>query len=277
MARRGESGGTSKLQRAAAVARYTMRMAAIAAVLVGALYGYHQVEQFLIRDPRFRLPVPEYRLQTPNLTITGLKNASRMNVLRVFSNDFGRSVYLIPLGTRRVELRSVDWVRDASISRIWPNRILARIEERRPVAFLEVPAETSRVSRVALIDRDGVILQPTRNEVFHLPVVTGIRQDMPIASRRERIREMERFIAEIGPLADRVSEVDVSDRDNLKVTARAGGRAVLLLMGDHNFAGRMRNFVDNFAEIERRMPDAKTLDLRLEDRITAVEDAGGKE
>ena len=242
-------------------------------MLVGALYGYHQVEQFLIRDQRFQLPTPEYRLQTPNLAITGLKNASRMNVLRVFSPDFGRSVYLMPLGKRRAELRDIDWIRDASISRIWPNRILVHIEERQPVAFLEVPS-SGRISRVALIDADGVILQPSRHEAFKLPVVTGIRSDAPITSRREQIHSMARLMKDIGPLADRVSEVDVSDRENLKVTARAGSRVVLLLMGDHNFGQRMQNFVNNYSEIERRIPDARTLDLRLEDRITAVEDAG---
>jgi cell division protein FtsQ len=273
MARKGES-GSAKAEKAAGITRYAVRITVVTVLLVGALYGYHQVEQFLIRDPRFRLPTPEYRLQTPNLAITGLKNASRMNVLRIFSADFGRSVYLMPLGKRRAELRSVDWVRDASISRIWPNRMLVHIEERQPVAFLEVPSQSGRVSRVALIDAEGVILQPSRHEVFRLPVVTGIRSDAPITTRREQIHSMAALMNEIGPLANRVSEVDVSDRDNLKVTARADSRVLLLLMGDHNFRERMQNFVNNFAEIERRIPGARTLDLRLEDRITALEDAG---
>jgi hypothetical protein len=46
---------------------------------------------------------------------------------------------------------------------------------------------------------------------------------------------------------------------------------ITLFLGDHNFAGRYRNFVSHYAEIQRRLPGAAMLDLRLEDRITVVE------
>lgn len=256
----------------AGVLRYAVRIIALGAILVGALYGYHRVELFLIRDPRFQLPAPEYGLESPNLELTGIRNASRMNVLRVFSRDFGRSVYLMPLKQRRNELRAVDWIRDASISRIWPNRIVVRVEERTPVAFVELPSDTGRIARVALIDYDGVILEPPRHSSFHLPVVSGIRAVDPPSVRRDRIHRMMRLMKDLGSMGDRVSEVDVSDPDNLKVTVRAGDHVVALMLGDHNFAQRLENFMGHYAEIERRLPGARTLDLRLEDRITAVED-----
>ena len=48
----------------------------------------------------------------------------------------GRSVYLIPLDERRATLRTVDWVKDASVARVWPNRVVVRVAERKPVAFV---------------------------------------------------------------------------------------------------------------------------------------------
>ena len=45
---------------------------------------------------------------------------------------------------------------------------------------------------------------------------------------------------------------------------------VTLLLGDRDFAVRHQNFVNYFAEIRKKMPDATVLDLRLEDRITVV-------
>lgn len=252
--------------------KYGLRMIAIGSVLVVGLYGYHRVEMFLIRDPRFQLPTPEYGLDSPNLEVTGVRNASRMNVLRVFSSDFGRSVYLMPLQQRREGLRAVDWIRDASISRIWPNRIIVRVEERNPVAFLEIPSDTGRMARVALIDADGVILEPPQHSSFHLPVVTGIRAGEVLSVRRDRIHRMMRLMKDIGPMGERVSEVDASDPDNLKAAVRAGDHVVSVMLGDHNFAQRLENFVSHYTEIEKRLPEARTLDLRLEDRITAVED-----
>ncbi len=82
---------------------------------------------------------------------------------------------------------------------------------------------------------------------------------------------MMRLMKDIGPMGDRVSEVDVSDAENLKATVRAGDHVVALMLGDHDFAQRLENFIGHYAEIERRLPAARTLDLRLEDRITAVE------
>jgi len=82
---------------------------------------------------------------------------------------------------------------------------------------------------------------------------------------------MQHVLQELGGMADKISEIDVSDRDDVKVTEPYEGRMVTLLLGDHDFAVRYRNFVNHYAEIKRRLPGAATLDLRLEDRITVVE------
>jgi hypothetical protein len=67
----------------------------------------------------------------------------------------------------------------------------------------------------------------------------------------------------------------VTDLDNLKVTARADNRVVILMLGDHNFAVRLQNFINHYAKIQERLSNATVLDMRLEDRITVVEGNGG--
>ena len=226
---------------------------------------FHRVELFLIRDPRFALNGPEGSPETPTLAIAGATHASARQIEAVFGEDSGRSVYLIPLSERRTTLRTLDWVKDASIARLWPNRVIVSVAERKPVAFLTIgPA------RFALIDEDGVVLPPARDR-FALPVLTGMRASDPLPERRERVRRMLRLTRDLGDMTARISEVDVSDRDNLKVTQPFEGRMLTLLLGDRNFAARYQNFVRNYPEIKRRLPDATTLDLRLEDRITVVD------
>ena len=46
---------------------------------------------------------------------------------------------------------------------------------------------------------------------------------------------------------------------------------VTLLLGDRNFAVRYQNFLNHYSEIREKMPGANSLDLRIEDRITVVE------
>ena len=245
----------------------TGRVVAIAlafcVALIASLYLFHRLEQFLIRDPRFALAGVDG--DTAAVEILGAAHASRSQIERVFSIDLGRSVYLLPLADRRDALRTVDWVKDASIARLWPNRVVVRVEERKPVAFL-----TLGPSRFALIDEDGVIL-PRAPDRFALPVLTGVRASDSLADRRDRVHRMLRLTRDLGDEARNISEIDVSDRDNLKVTAPQSGHMVTLLLGDRNFGLRYQNFLNHFNEIKRRLPDAATLDLRLEDRITVVD------
>jgi cell division protein FtsQ len=236
---------------------------AFCVVVLGSLYLFHTLEQFLIRDPRFALSGVDG--EPSGVQIAGATHASRAQIERVFSIDLGRSVYLLPMSDRRDALRSVDWVKSASIARLWPNRVVVRVEERKPVAFLPLAP-----SRFALIDEDGVILPPAPDR-FELPVLSGVRASDSIADRRDRVHRMLRLTRELGENARNISEIDVSDRDNLKVTAPRDGHIVTLLLGDRNFAQRYLNFLNHYGEIKRNRPDASTLDLRLDDRITAVD------
>ena len=244
-------------------------------LLTGAIYASQQFEQFVIRDSRFFLPGPaDYGLESPNLELYGLKFASRERVLRIFDQDFGRSLFLFPLAERRKALLTVPWVHDASIIRIWPNRLQVKIVERQPAAFIKLPAES--MARWALIDSEGVIMDPPQKAPFHLPVLLGVRASESLDLRGKRVRRMQRLMKELGPLADHVSEVDVSDLDNLRITEQAEGTAVSLMLGDRNFVPRLQNFLDHYHDIHRKMPQAGSFDLRLDDRITGLEPNDGR-
>ncbi len=236
-----------------------------AVVLVASLYAFHRLEQFLIRDPRFELIGSGVAAEPESLTVAGATHASARAIEAVFAEDFGRSVYLIPLADRRVTLRTVDWVKDATVARLWPNRLAVRITERTPAAFVTLGS-----GRVAMIDEDGVILPPAKDR-FTLPVLAGVRAGDPISDRRESVRRAMRLTKELGEAAQKISEIDVSDRDNLKVSEPFEGRIVTLLLGDRDFAVRHQNFLNHIAEIKRKLPGAATLDMRLADRITVVE------
>jgi len=255
------------------VLRYGLLITAISVTLAGGIYASQQFQQFMIRDPRFFLPGPaDYGLESPNLELTGVKYASRAQVLRVFDQDYGRSLYLFPLAERRKTLRSVRWVHDATILRVWPNRLSVQITERQPAAFVKLPGDN--IARWALIDDEGVILDPPSKAVFRLPVLAGIRASETPEKRGTRVRRMQRLTKELGRLADKVSEIDVSDLDDLKITEQVQGTAVSLMLGDRNFSSRLQNFLDHYPDIHARMPQASTFDLRLDDRITGLEASG---
>ena len=257
---------------AKAAVRYVLRALPVALLLVGAVLVLHQVEAFLVDSPRFQLgSADSYGEPNPNVAVFGIQHASEERVMSVFAEDAGRSVYLLPIAERRRRLLAVDWVRDASLVRLWPDRLEVRLTEREPVAFVQLDGGAAgRGGRIKLIDDDGVILEPPPRVRYDLPVLAGISEDQPEPMRALRVKRMREFLDEIGPHAEQISEIDASDPKNLRVMLAVEGRAVTLIVGGTNYLSRLLNFLAHYAEIQRRLPAASTFDLRLDDRITAV-------
>lgn len=228
------------------------------------LYAFQEVEQFLIRDERFAVARPD---APPDqfIQITGAQHASVRNIESVFSQDFGRSLYLVPLDERLAVIREVPWVRDASIARIWPNRLMVNVTERTPVAFVNMPG-----SRVALMDEDGVILPPAKDQ-FNLPLLTGVKNTDPLELRQHAVARLLRLTQDLGEAMKEVSEIDVSQPENIAISLPHDGRIVKLLLGDRDYSRRYETFLNHVGDIDARVPGATVMDLRLDDRITVVE------
>jgi cell division septal protein FtsQ len=257
-----KSTANSARKRRVSAPRLIALFVTVAVVLSAVLLGLHLIDQFLIMDPRFALGGPG---DDSSLQISGAAHISRPAIEKIFADDEGVSVYLIPLAERRDAIREVAWVREASVARVWPNRLIVRIQERTPVAFVQLNA-----SRFGLIDAQGVILPPATDR-FKLPVLSGVRAGDPVVKRREGVQRMLRLTADLGDATANISEIDVSDGDNLKVSQPYDGRFLTLLLGDRNFKARYGNFLSHYSQIQQRLPGAAVLDLRLEDRITVVE------
>ncbi len=247
--------------------------------MVTTLFGWHTTEEFLIKDNRFRVAESEeFAGRSPNLVIQGIHYASTSQIRHVFAEDFGRSLYLVPIEKRRLELLQIDWVEDATVSKVWPNTLRVLIHERVPVAFARLaPNGKDGMSRLALIDKDGHILRPRIAAQFTLPVISGVRETEPVENRRARVRRVLAMLKDIGPLAGQISEIDVADPNNLIVAEHVGNNVVNLMLGDDNYTERLQSFLSNYSQIREKRPDVKTLDLRVDGVITAVGGNGGGE
>jgi cell division protein FtsQ len=246
-------------------------LAGVIALLVAvlAMITLTRVEQFLIADARFHLPpMPEPETSSPFFEVEGIHYTSEQQVQQVFARDFGRSLYLCPIADRRHLLMGVDWVKDASVSRVWPNKLLVRITERTPVAYSQVT--TRGVNSFLLIDDDGVLLDPRKIGNLHLPVLTGIPMSETEAQRKVRVKRFLRLKSDLDSVMDKISEIDVADADNLKLSATFDHRSLLLMIGNQDFQARFQNFLNNIPEIRRRAPSVTTFDLRIKGSVLAV-------
>lgn len=227
-------------------------------------WGTKTVRDFLSTDPRFVLRPSLPGVKNQGIAVLGATYTSVGSVQQVFAQDYGRSIFQVNIAERRRRLMAIDWIEDASVSRVWPNRIYVRIMERRPVAYVNVPHRA-----FLLVDAEGVLLSPPPRANFEFPILNGVWIDQSEADRKLRVQAALRLLDDLGPAAKDVSEVNAASPEDMRVTTEIQGKAVELWLGDSNFGQRYRNFTEHLADIRAGSPRAGIFDLRIDDRITA--------
>ncbi|HYP14302.1 MAG TPA: FtsQ-type POTRA domain-containing protein, partial [Bryobacteraceae bacterium] len=234
---------------------YFFLFVSLLVIVFGLIWIYTTVEQFLVSSRRFILHGPPDSGASSSFRIEGSKNSSRRQITDVFLRDFGRSIYLCPIAERRRRLLAIGWVKEASVSRVWPNQIIVRVKERTPVAFVQVQA-ADKTTTDGLIDEDGVLLDPDGVSGLKLAVLTGIPASDSERQRRERVRRFLAMRDDLGQHMSRISEVDVGDVDNLKVIQPFDSHAITLMLGNQRYKERLENFLNNVDQIRQRTPNA---------------------
>ncbi len=241
--------------------RLLFALAVLTVVGVSTAMAGYKVRQYVTTDSQFYLS----RDRKDAITIQGLKYASRSKVQRVFAGDYDRSVYLVPLAERQRRLEAIDWIAEATVSRVWPDRIVVRVRERQPIAFVNFRRG------VLLIDAYGKLLEPPPQAQFAFPVLRGIGENASDAECLDHVRTFQRVEEDLGYLAKEISEVDTADPENIRIITQVDRRAITLLIGDGNYARRYQHFLKKYPEIIKRSPLARVFDMRLDDRIIVKE------
>lgn len=246
--------------------RLITRVALWTLVCASLAFGGIKVRGFMLHDSRFAFECGARVTACPGLEIHGAVHSNTARVHAIFAPDNGKSVFDIPLDERRRHLLAIDWVREASVMRVWPDRIVVTIQERVPVAFASLPIGGSARHWLALIDDRGVLLTLPPRARFPLPVLSGITEDQSETDRQTRVEAMQHLLADLGPQAKEISEINAAATEDMRVVTTVDGRAVELWLGDQHYRARYLNFINHYREM-RQDSQAAIFDLRLDDRI----------
>ncbi|PYX87225.1 MAG: hypothetical protein DMG68_12515 [Acidobacteria bacterium] len=209
-----------------------------------------------------------FRLQSSDdIEIFGNHNVTHAQVMEVLGGDIGRNVFFVPLAQRKAELEKIPWVESASVMRFIPNCLRIEIHERTPVAFVRVG------SRISLIDAGGTLMDlPTNNKKkYSFPVLVGRAPRMRVYN--QLVRELDSGCAHY---SQDLSEVDLSDLDDVKVLANDPQGAVLVHLGSENFLDRYKVYVTHVQEWRQQFDKLDSVDLRYERQIIVNPDLRGR-
>ncbi|MEA2998292.1 MAG: cell division protein FtsQ [Sphingomonadales bacterium] len=103
-----------------------------------------------------------------HVEIKGTRHIPQIQVYNIAFDQPSSAMALVDLEATRQRLLRFGWVRDARVSRRLPDTLVVDIVERRPAAIWQ------NNRQLALIDMDGVVLQPVRLDAMPaLPLVIG--------------------------------------------------------------------------------------------------------
>lgn len=209
-----------------------------------------------------------FRLESrDDLEITGVANVPRAQVLEFFAGDIGHNVFSVPLEERKKQLEEIPWVESATVMRLLPNRLKVEVRERTPVAFVQIG------SKISLIDSNGVIVElpSSKQKKYSFPVIGGMGDAEPLSTRAARMKIYNALVRELdsegGNYSARLSEVDLSDADDVKVTVADPAGAVLVHLGAGNFLARYQVYLAHVQEWRQQFQKLESVDLRYDRQV----------
>jgi cell division protein FtsQ len=217
-----------------------------------------------------------FRIESSDdLEINGLTNVTRSQVIEVMGEDIGRNIFFVPLSQRKAQLEQIPWVESASVMRFVPNRLRIEIRERTPVAFARLG------SKISLIDASGALmdLPVTGKKKFSFPVILGMNLGEPQSTRAARMKIYNQLVSALDSsgahYSQNLSEVDLSDPDDVKVMASDPGGEVLVHLGSSDFLDRFKIYVSHVQEWRQQFARLDSVDLRYEHQIVVNPDLQG--
>lgn len=151
----------------------------------------------------------------------------------------------------RDALKENPWIADASVSKVYPNKLAISIEERQPFALWQ------NEHGLQLIDRQGLVLTQFDGRKIDLPLVVG--------------KGAEKSAAAMLTLLQRVPDLAT----NTKALIRVGDRrwdietldGMTILLPENDVAGELTRFAKIERESELFTKDISRIDLRFKDRM----------
>lgn len=235
-------------KRTSPVPLVALTMLALAGLSVAGLRFAPEVAATTSRHPYFSVS---------QIVLRGTEVLERDSVLGAADLRVGMSIWSVDPTTAEEQIRALAWVRDASVRREFPNRVIVSVSEREPAAI-------ALVEGLQYLDRSGRILGPVRpGATIDLPFVTGLRGQHLQGPGVPSLRRALRFIrlCEKRQCGGGVSEVHLHPTHGLVLIPREA--AVPVIVGWGRWNGKIDRMERVLAAWEGRESRISSIDVTL--------------
>ncbi|HEX2919477.1 MAG TPA: FtsQ-type POTRA domain-containing protein [Edaphobacter sp.] len=217
----------------------------------------------VLHDERFMIP------SASAIETEGNLHVARGELVSLFGEDIERNIFRVPLAQRKAELEELPWVERATVMRLLPNHIRVAVTERTPVAFVR------QGNHIGLVDANGVLLdmptEPQAKSHYSFPVVTGLEAKDPLSLRAARMKLYEKFTDDLNgegeKVSEKLSEVDLSNPEDVRAVVQDKGGEVLVHFGQDSFLDRYKKFQEHLQEWRSQYPHLASVDMRYDRQV----------
>lgn len=187
-----------------------------------------------------------FKVQKEKVDVAGASKASREEIRAAVLRLSNAGAWQADLEVIAKELEELPWVRNAVVTRVLPDGLRVRINEREP-RIISLNGE----GRLVWVDDDAVQLgsaTPGDEDFF----VRGLEEGGEQARRNNRAR-VEAALAlkadwDKSGLSKRVSEIELGNLEDLRVHLAGDDAGVQVVLGGHDYVKRFRNAVATLDE-----------------------------
>jgi cell division protein FtsQ len=175
-----------------------------------------------------------------NLEVTGIENVTKAQIMEVMGADIGRNIFFVPLTQQKAQLEQI----------------------------------------IFLIDAGGTLMELPQKHKYSFPVILGMYPGEPLSTRVPRMRAYNTLVQELDSGGARysqdLSEVDLSDLENLKVRVNDPAGDVLVELGSSEYLKRYKTYVSHVQEWRQQFQKLESVNLRYDNQVIVNPDMEGK-
>jgi cell division protein FtsQ len=224
-----------------------------AVVLVGASCAF--AYSWLTRSPLFSVRSVE---------MNRCANVTQEEVWTVVRGGGKRNIWTVPVREVSRKLASHPWIRSVSVRKVFPDRLVVRIEEHRPVAMVNLDV-------LWYVNDEGRLFKRlTAYDPKDLAIVTGFSAGDLRAKDAVTTRSFRKALdllrtAEAGPLRKNLSEVHYDAQDGYTLVTRDTG--VQFKVGGMDHQKAIRRVEEALPKLSSLGKSSGIVDLKTEGRI----------
>jgi len=210
----------------------------------------HRVYVYLLEDPFLRVREVE---------IEGCREMTKETLLSLVKMDGLPNLFTVRLDEIAKRIESHPWIEQVRVRKVFPNKILIQVEERKPIAIIQL-------EELYYVDHKGVIFSPVgERDEYNYPFFTGLTRQVlekdPVEAKRLIMKALEllRIASQerVSPLEE-ISEIHMEKTFGIRCFTKTEG--VEVRMGWEQFGEKLKRLSLIWEDLQKRGTSATSID-----------------